>query len=419
MDKNKRQQILIKICCVITSFIMWLYISNIENPIQSYKLKNVPVKLINVEVLQQLNLTLEPNQTFYVNLNLKGMASDVLTVKPDKFIIVADLSSYNLKKGENKIPVKIVSTPSDVTVVDGESYVVNINLDELKEKSVPIEVEIKGKAQHGFYNLKPEYKRKNAIISGASSNIEKVKKVVGKVNLDGRDKEIKLPLQLKAYDKKGNIVNGIDINPNIIDVVIPIKKAKEVNVNVKTIGELSDNVSLKTIVVQPNKIRISGKEDLISNINSIDTQELDLNQINETKNIKLKLIIPSGSYIIDNDGYVNVKVEVDYKTIEKDVRLGVKIKNLQYGYTAQLSSNNATVSLFGRKKMLDNLNIKDVDCYVDLSKLGEGSFNMPIKLTIPTYLEGRISGEKDIKVIIKKDKDVQTQGDKINKAEDK
>ncbi|EKX80053.1 hypothetical protein CFSAN001628_009408 [Clostridium botulinum CFSAN001628] len=35
--KSKTKNIIVKICCIIASFALWLYIFNIENPIKEQK----------------------------------------------------------------------------------------------------------------------------------------------------------------------------------------------------------------------------------------------------------------------------------------------------------------------------------------------------------------------------------------------
>ena len=51
MDKERKEQLIIKICCVIAAFALWLFITGTENPLTSYKIQNIPVKLLNTDVL--------------------------------------------------------------------------------------------------------------------------------------------------------------------------------------------------------------------------------------------------------------------------------------------------------------------------------------------------------------------------------
>ena len=95
MDKERKEQLIIKICCVIAAFALWLFITGTENPLTSYKLQNVPVKLLNTDVLTRANLVLVPGQDLTTSLNIKGANTSILLAKKaEDFTVVADLSAY-------------------------------------------------------------------------------------------------------------------------------------------------------------------------------------------------------------------------------------------------------------------------------------------------------------------------------------
>ena len=77
--KNK-QKVIVQLVCILLSLCLWIYVTNIKNPIKSYELKNVPVEILNSNSLQDSGLALVPNQNFYVNLKIEG---NTLTTKGD------------------------------------------------------------------------------------------------------------------------------------------------------------------------------------------------------------------------------------------------------------------------------------------------------------------------------------------------
>ena len=58
--KNK-QKVIVQLVCILLSLCLWIYVTNIENPIKSYELKNVPVEILNSNSLQDSGLALVPN----------------------------------------------------------------------------------------------------------------------------------------------------------------------------------------------------------------------------------------------------------------------------------------------------------------------------------------------------------------------
>ena len=157
MDKERKEQLIIKICCVIAAFALWLFITGTENPLTAYKIRNIPVKILNTDVLTKANLVLAPGQDLTTSLNIKGAnTSLLLSKKASDFTVVADLAPYALKSGEYKIPIEIKKSPDNINVVNSDSLFITIQLDELTKKKLPISASISGKPKDGFYASTPE-----------------------------------------------------------------------------------------------------------------------------------------------------------------------------------------------------------------------------------------------------------------------
>ncbi|WP_396276502.1 CdaR family protein [Haloimpatiens lingqiaonensis] len=144
MDKKRRKDFIIKICCLIVAFGLWLYISNIENPIKTTVIRNVQVNIVNKDVLSQYDLVQLPKQSYTVNVTVKGATSEIYAIKPSSFKLEADISNYALKKGTMKIPVEVKSSPGNVSIINPESLWVKMELDNFSQKKVPVKLNIKG-----------------------------------------------------------------------------------------------------------------------------------------------------------------------------------------------------------------------------------------------------------------------------------
>lgn len=97
MDKRKEKIITIMVC-VLLSFALWVYISNVENVNRSLELKNVSVTLENESALSESKLVLLPDQTFEVNLRIEGPSKEVYSISKEDFNLKVDLSAYSIKK---------------------------------------------------------------------------------------------------------------------------------------------------------------------------------------------------------------------------------------------------------------------------------------------------------------------------------
>ncbi|WP_333886910.1 CdaR family protein [Clostridium sp.] len=384
-EKIKENQILIKICCVVAAFILWLYIYNIENPIVERKI-TVPVTIVNKSILAQSKLVQVGEKELSVSLLVKGNASDLYSMKADDFELQSDLSSYVMKKGENTIPVSVKKSPDDITIINNENLWVKLQLDELKQKNFSIKLVSQGKVKEGYYALEPVLEIQQAEVSGAEDVINKVKTVVGNYDLKSASSDINTSLALQAKDISDNILKNVAVFPSSVKVTIPVVKIKTVSINVKYKNSTSD--TSKSVTVEPEKVDIVGKESVIKDINGIDTESIDLSKIEGEENLQAKLIVPQGVKLVSGTGVVKLKINSSElnnssKTSQKEMNLNIQIKNLNDAYTAQLSSSSVSVVVSGSENIINNLNENSISCYVDATSLKEGEQTAGVVVSLP------------------------------------
>ena len=76
----KEKNLMVKLVCLLLSFGLWIYISNIENPIKQYTITNIPVQIVNLDVLKEDNLTLAPDQNFTISLTIQGTSTNIYSI---------------------------------------------------------------------------------------------------------------------------------------------------------------------------------------------------------------------------------------------------------------------------------------------------------------------------------------------------
>ncbi|KAJ52283.1 YbbR domain-containing protein [Clostridium tetanomorphum] len=402
MDKKyKRQQIIVKICCVIASFGLWLYITSVLKPIGTYK-KNIPVTIVNSEGIEQSKLTLVPDQKPYVTLTLKCTLNDIYSIKEEQFKIVADLDAYvlKMKKGENNVPVQIQKSPENITIVNSDNLFVNITLDDLIEKTVPLNVYTVGNPKEGYYSTKPSANITDVTVKGAGRFINQIHKAQVKCDISNMYRDLNITLPVQAVDVNGNIIKDVKVHPISTEVRVPIKKAKTVSINVKTTGKLNDNRVLDKITALPEKVDITGEENIINNINSLDTEVINLENV-KGEEITSKLIVPKGVTLVNNNGYVKIKIASNY-IINKEIPLTVKTINEDKNYSISLDKEQVTLTVSALQEEINNLKPEDIECYIDLKDLKEGQHSLQVKISLPESIKIISISPENITVNIKK-----------------
>lgn len=402
MDKNKSQKnFLIKILCFITSFGVWLYIYNVENPTRSYKLTGVPVEIVNSDTIESSKLTVLPKQDLTVTLTLEGPASEVYRAKAEQFKIVVDLSTYAVRKGSNLIPVEITQYPTNINIKKNESLRVNVEIDEYIEKSVPVKLEVDATTKSSYYSFEQAVKPDNALVSGAATYVNSVKWVLAKGEVSNADADVSLNLPLKAVDETMKEVKEVKINPTSVEVLIPVRKSKNVTIKVPTKGENNQNIIIKTIEPNPTSVDLVGETQDIGNIEYIETEALDLSTITGNNTVTLKIALPKGSRPVNGKDTVAVKVTVE--TINQNsVSVPVTMAGLATGLKAEPDTKNISVSLKGTDSVLSKIKDGDITATIDLTNLTEGEHSISPKVNVKEGMTIQSISPEKLKVTITK-----------------
>ncbi|APF27367.1 ybbR-like family protein [Clostridium sporogenes] len=389
--KSKTENIIVKICCIIASFALWLYIFNIENPIKEQKI-TVPVNIVNKKSMNELELALMRKEVNTVTLIIKGNVKDIYSVKAEDFKVEADLNSFGLKKGENKIPVKVKKSPGSIKIVNEENLWTKITLDKLKSKTVPIKIKVTGTPKDGYAALNPIIKEETATIYGTETYINKVKEVVGKCNIEGKSSEIKTNISLQAKTYDGDIINEVSVEPSKVYVKIPLTRIKRVPVNMRLSEDISNNKNIESITPLQSEVEISGEEEVIQNIKYIDTEMININSIKiGQENIESNLVVPKGVILVSGNNTIKLKVKFkviedkkedeknkdkeenkEDKIIEKKATKDINIINEPKDKEVLLSQSNVTINMKGNKDVIDKINVDNIKCYVDLKNVNLG-----------------------------------------------
>lgn len=397
-QKDKTQQIVIKICCVIVSFILWLFVYNVENPIRERKIV-VPVQVINKNVLMQSNIIPAEDDDLNVTLTIKGNASDVYSVKASQFQLTSDLGAYVVKKGENKIPVQINKSPASIRVVNSDNLWVKITIEGLKSKTVPIRMNFHGKAKSGFYAVKPQLSTRQAKIKGAQNVVQKVAVASITYDIDNISQTVSDKMTLKAEDYSGNIIKDVEIEPEYLNVTIPVKRIKSVPVNVRVSGDLSSH-GIKSILPVQSNVEIVGNQSEIAGISGLNTETVDIDALGGKDTIDVKVIMPGGVTLVDGGNTIKLKVDID-KNAQKQISLKIQAKNLDSNYTASMSSDTVNIVATGSKDALDNLE-SNASSFVDLGGFGEGQQTVPVNVSLPDGITKVSQDPVQITVTVKK-----------------
>lgn len=406
--KNKNKPLIPKIICLLLSFGLWIYISNVENPTRSVEVKNIPVELVNLDSLAKSNFAVSGNQKYTVDLKIEGPSADVIKAKPGDFKIVADMSTYALKTGENTVPVQIISYPENITIKNNGFLSIKVELEELISKDIAIQSKVKLNYKDNIYEMSKKITPVSVTVQGAKSSIEKISSAVISGEENGISTDFEKNYEIKFVDSNGEEVKNISSNIDTAKLSVSVLNGKSVAINLKITGAPKEGLELMGCELSSNYINIAGKSNVLEKIQAIDTENIDISKLDDTSELDVKLVIPEGVRVTSGQEYVKVKVILKVKenideNSSKNLSIPVKYNNLKEDFVLESSTEKVSITISGTQSELDKINEDSLSAVVDLSSLtdeGTHFYNPEVSFNSPTSVT--ITNIEKVEVVVKK-----------------
>lgn len=414
MDNKKDKQIIIKVICVIASFVFWLYVANTKNPIRD---KRITLKVVmeNTDVIEKSKLAILPDEDFELSVRVEGPMLELSYLNEEDIVLKADFAQVNLSEGINRIPVYVSRIPKNIDIVDKDNLSIDVNLDDLIEKSVPVRENISVTTKSGYSASKPIITPQKVKVKGAEQYVQNVSYVLVATSLEKIDKDEELNLPLQPYDEAGREVKNVTVEPQTVNVVVPVKKTKKVAIKVETTGNVAYGGILKSVEAIPSTIEIAGDEKVLESINEIKTEVIDLTDISEDKTMEVKLVLDKVTTVSGKDS-VNVKLAIE-KLEQKNISVDINFINLAEGLKFQSEYKKVSFVVSGAETVIKKLKAEDIKCTVDLKDLlVEAEYpSLQVRVTAPENVTIQSYSPETVKVTIEKIESDSGGPDEINR----
>lgn len=234
-----------------------------------------------------------------------------------------------------------------------------------------VRLNIMGNPTYGMAAMTPSLTPGDIMVTGAESQINSIQDVRVDVDIASANAEISKVLPVRVLDKTGKDIQNIVVEPGNVKVNIPIEDTKRVSLSLDIIGQPAQGYIVSSTSVQPEEIFVTGKKEILTGIDSLKTEKIDITGENAVISKKVRLITPEGTEIVDDE---NVSISIN---IEKITTTEIMIKDLEY---VNLPGDMELVSIQGDIKVtLRGAESRIVDAprtvkyYVNLKDAVEGS----------------------------------------------
>lgn len=303
------QNTTMKLFSIIFALLLFSYVRNEVDPETTETLKGIPVRYDNVLYLKDNDLVLMSPNELTVNVTLKGKTSDMRNIR--KEAIVAYVDFKNTEAGEQKIPIFINVLDKGIRAEKFEPDSAIFKIDEKINKNMKVTINTVGSLAKD-YVLGKMSTETEVEVTGAKSVIDTIDKLVCTVNISGISETTILTEKVMVYNKNQEEVDDVTINPEKIEVGIPVLKTETVPIKIRPFGN-SDKVNESQIVVDPNAVLIKGNSAVINKVREISTVPFNIKDL-EKGPISIKLDLPEGVSLVDATNNFVIKIASDENT---------------------------------------------------------------------------------------------------------
>jgi YbbR domain-containing protein len=299
-----------------------------------------------------------------------------LTSNDGQVRAILDLSG--LGAGEHRITIQPQVKVRPVRVVSVSPDELNITLEPLATKTIPIQLAVRGEPAIGYQAGTAGLDPGQIVISGPQSQVDRVARIQADLSIAGVRQDIQSALPLHVLDANGQVINELTISPGTVQVNLPITQQggyRDIAVKVAVRGQIAGGYRLTNISVFPPVLTVySGNPAIVNDLPGyVETEPLNLNGESQNVDTRLKLTLPPGVSVV---GEQTVHVQVGIAAIEGSLSLSgipVDVIGLAPGLDAHISPATVDVILTGPLPLLDKLTPGDVKFVVDLTGLESGT----------------------------------------------
>lgn len=409
MKKRLTNNFWMKILSLAIAIVFWFVIINTKDPVESKIFRDVPVTVLNEDKVLEREKVLEVIEGDTVDVKVEGRRSVLEKMTEADIVATADLTEVSFM--DTVLIRASVPNHPEVSVLNNGENMMKLSFEDYVTKHFSFKVKTMGETMSGYF-VGDALPSPNIIqISGAESVLDKIKEVVLEVDVSGRSVDFTTTAVPVVYDMNGDVIGAskIDIQSGTenVTVNVPILASKEVELRVKTVGEVEEGYEILTesIEFQPEKILVAGTKEELDKLGSFLTVEVNVAGQKGVieRNIQINTLLDKSltSLRVVNEQIFSVKITVT-PYVERVLEIPVseiELRNVGEGLIATLvQTTGVSVTLKCKTSRAPLITVDSLNPYVDLSGYTEGTYTLPLSLELPTkVLWGE---EKELEVVI-------------------
>lgn len=410
MKKSLMNKFALKILSLAIAVLIWLIVRNVQDPVIVQTFYDIPVTLVNESYLSnnmKIPLLIDGDDT--VKVRIKAEESVIKELKKEDIVAQADMTQIYMDATPKMVPVEVTckGIADDNITVTPRNIQVDIENQTSVEKTIAVntgDTTPDKDYEVGSLQANPE----KVTISGPESIINKIDKVVAKIDVTGmKESNVELDSELKIYDKNQDelsekqlsYLNLAGVQDNKIKIQAQFWKVqKNVKIGSEYSGSPQYGYEVDSVSVVPETLSLAGTDEALQklavegNTLTIPASYIDVSGKDSDFDVKVDIseLLPENMKLardINSTVIATVKIlpynSRDYEVSPTQIKVENKPENMNYKF----EPDKIVARIKAKEEDLDNLKTDDIQMKIDLKDAKAGENTLPVTVTLPEGYE--------------------------------
>lgn len=370
---------------LVLAFALWAWVTNENNPEQTYLANNVQVEVrnkpANLEIVSPLDV---------VEVRIQAPRSVIQTLDASRIIAWVDLGN---RSGPGTETEKVrIDTPAGVRSARVTPDEIPVELDTVVSQTFPVKLLSPDDLPRNLEVTDSNIDVETVTVTGVRRNVDRVAQVIVPVAIAGRTASFTAQVSPQAVDANNAAVENVTINPPSITLTVNLAtRGKEIPVFVQCGCTAAPGFSvLGYPQASPSTVLLDGPSDALAQIQYIYTTPIDTSGLTATtvlNDVPIDTSALPESVTID-PSVVSVLVQISQQVSTRTFDgIPVQVLNRPPGATVTANPPTASLTVEGPQEDITGLTGSEISIVVDVAGLGAGSHEVRPRAILPPRVQ--------------------------------
>ena len=384
----------LKIIAVIFAAFLWLIVVNLDNPVSTQTFSEVPVTIINEDIILSAGDTYQVLGEEKVSVVVSATRQVRQKLTKEDIVATADIKEMDTSTGLVPIKISIPNYAGKYESAEAAPRNLQIQREKSGKKVLSLTVSTgDSKVRDGYILGDMTVNPDKVTITGPESILDQIDRAVALIDVEGLAKDSEETAKLGLYDISGNPISQTRLGNNLgeggITVSVEVLKIKSVPISLSVSGTPAEGYKYTGYSSEPETVQIYGEKDVVDKIEEIDVPVIDVSGASQPiqKSVNISEYLPEGVQLVD-EKTANITVtamveEEGTRTINfmvSSIQINTLAEGLQVSYEPDAE---IALRFSGDQKALEMLDISNA-VSVDMSAyVVPGVYDVHVDVDIP------------------------------------